>query len=327
MTNSPICTRLLRIAALTALLTAATIANAGAAVCVSVDTAHDTLSASERTAAVLLIAKQFEEQREQVVEPPCPNQYTVSHVQLGHNISVTLVGPGGRRDATAIGLEDLPAVYNQMVRSLLTGRPMDLTGVVDRTNVSRTQAVNLRVDSDSVFYARLGYAALFGPRTQGVPSMTLLGYRHELDTLGIDVSFLNLQFNQDRNYASPSGNRSASSGSWVKLEALYFKNPHANQTPYVGAGLSWTGVSISEGATSWSGSGLQAEFSAGYEMARASTLRLFLQADAGVPLYSLQSTTYNYGVYYYGPVIASTRHRYVPSIAVSLGLGWQRGRH
>src|SRR5260221_14454621 len=134
---------------------------AHADVCVTVDEAHDSLSPLERSAAVMILTRQFEAAGEPGVGAPCANQYILTHVRLGETIYVSLSGPYGRREATALGIDDLPAVYNQMARSLVTGQPMNLRGVVDRTNVSATQANALRVNSDSVFYVRLGYGAIF----------------------------------------------------------------------------------------------------------------------------------------------------------------------
>jgi hypothetical protein len=61
---------------------------------------------------------------------------------------------------TAHGLSDLPALYSQLVRSLA-----GIHGVVDRSNVTEEQASALRVHTDSYFYARLGYGAIFSDRT------------------------------------------------------------------------------------------------------------------------------------------------------------------
>lgn len=314
--------QILRTLACATLLIGLGVSAASADVCVAADEPHDTLSTSDRKAALLLLGTQFEQAGEHVVPIPCGNQYSVSHIQLGKMISVTLVGPTGRRDATAIGLEDLPAIYNQMVRSLLTGRPMH--GVVDRTNVSETQTAARRVGSDSIFYARLGYGAIFGNSAQGVPSVGLLGYRHELDSFGIDVSFLNFQFKSSRasgsygTYGYYGGSSTVASASYVKLEGLYFMRPLATQTAYVGGGMSWGGTSSYSGSQSWDGHGLQGELTAGYEVARASTVRLFVQADAGLPFYRLTSTTYSRT----GVVVDQ---QWAPSLTVSMGLGWQRG--
>jgi hypothetical protein len=303
------------------LLLVMTAGRAAADVCVTVDETHDTFSPRDRTAALHILARQFELAGQHVISSPCPDQYVVTHVQLGATIFVTLTGPKGDREATAIGLDDIPAVYNQMVRSVLTGEPMDLRGVVDRTNVSGTQAAKLRVDSDSVFYARLGYGAIFADPRQAVPSVGLIGYRHELDSFAIDVSFLNFQLNSAPSNGSYYGAATtASSGSWIKLEGLYFTRPLANRTAYFGGGLSWGGTSISDGRAYWDGTGLQGELTAGYEMARASTIRVFAQADLGLPFYSLAGLSYS------RPVLI-TAHQYAPSLTFSIGLGWERSRH
>jgi hypothetical protein len=296
-----------------------TAGRAAADVCVAVDEAQDTLSPRDRTAALRILARQFELAGQHVVPSPCPDQYVVTHVQLGATIFVRLSGPKGDREATAIGLDDVPAVYNQMVRSVLTGEPMDLRRVVDRANVSATQASKLRVDSDSIFYVRLGYGAMLADQRQRVTSIGPIGYRHELDSFGIDVSFLNFQVN---NPASSGGyyGPSASSGSWIKLEGLYFSRPVANATAYLGGGLSWNWTSILDGRAEWGGNGLQGELTAGYEMARASTIRLFVQADLGLPFYTLTPVSYQRPV-------AMTAYQYAPSATFSVGLGWQRSPH
>ena len=297
---------------------------ARADVCVTIDDAHDALSPQERTAATVLVSRQFELAGRRVVSGSCAEPYTVSHVRLGETIVVILSGADDRREGTARGLDDLPALYSQMVRSMVTGRPMTGFNVVDRTNVTASQASPQRVQSDSFAYARLGYGAIFGNQTQGVPSVGLLGYRHEVESFGIDVSFMNFQFKS----ANGAYSSTSSSGSWIKLEALHLRRPAANQTTYLGGGLSWGGTSSSDnGLNRWEhsgGSGLQGELTAGYEVARASTVRLFVQADATLPFYTLTSNSYS-SVSNTRPSV-TTRHQYAPSLAISMGLGWQRNR-
>ena len=167
---------------------------ADADVCVTIDEARDTFSPQDRAAALLLLARQFELAGEHVVAPGCSTPYVVSHVQFGTTITIVMTGPNGQRDATARGMDDVPAIYSQMIRSLLRGQPMDAPGIVDRTNVANTQAEPPnRVHSDSLFYARLGLGTVFGDRTYSGPSVGMIGYRRELDTFGIDVSFFNFQ--------------------------------------------------------------------------------------------------------------------------------------
>jgi hypothetical protein len=111
------------------LVTGAPAAGAEPDICVSIDEIRDTLSPDERAASLLLIARQFERAGERVV-PECPATYTLAHVRLGSTIIVTLAGPRGVREGRALGLDDLPALYSQMVRSLVIGQSMTALGIV-----------------------------------------------------------------------------------------------------------------------------------------------------------------------------------------------------
>ena len=310
-------------------------AEAGAQVCVRIDESQDTLTQNDRAAAVLLLNRQFAMAGEQVVAD-CSTPYLLAHIKLGNSITVTLSGPKGEREGTALGLDDLPALYNQMVRSLVTGRPMTGLAVVDRTNVTAAQATVQRVHSDSFTYARLGYGGIFAGHTYGTPSFGF-GYRAELDKVALDVSFLNLLVGQSESYGSSA---TAGGASLVKLSGLYLLNRHANSTPYVGGGLSWGRTYINEAYpvqvtpistgpntvyyynTGGRGSGLQGELTAGYELGRATTIRMFVQADAILPFYSVTSQTISSR-----GVVSSTTRRYTPSLVMSVGLGWQRHRN
>ena len=145
------------------------------------------------------------------------------------------------------------------------------------------------------------------------------GYRAELDRLAIDISFLNAQF-RTSSYAS-SG---ASAASMVKLSGLYFLNPTSNLSGYFGAGLSygrrsfggWSSGTGETFTTQWDGSGLQGELTVGYELARATSLRLFVQADAVLPFYEVTSET----ITRFG-LRRTSDSRYAPSLIVSIGLG------
>jgi len=310
-------------------------AEAGAQVCVKIDELQDTLTQNDRAAAVLLLTRQFAMAGEQVA-PDCSTPYLLAHIKLGNSITVTLSGPKGEREGTALGLDDLPALYNQMVRSLVTGRPMTGLAVVDRTNVTAAQATAQRVHSDSFMYARLGYGGIFAGHTYGTPSFGF-GYRAELDKVAVDVSFLNLLVGQSEGYGSSA---SAGGASLVKLSGLYLLNRRANSTPYLGGGLSWgrayindayptefTPIGTGPGTvyyynTGGRGSGLQGELTAGYELGRATTIRMFMQADAILPFYSVTSQTISSR-----GVVSSATRRYTPSLVMSVGLGWQRNRN
>ena len=319
---------LVRFTLFTVLIVCGVATEVSAQICISIDEARDTLSPEERSAALLLVEHQFELAGQRVTGGECAAAYRLSHVRLGNTIVVTLAGPLGRRETTALGLDDLPAVYNQMVRSLVTGEPIGSMAIVDRTNVTAVQDLPARrVQSDSYWHARLGYGGVFGYETHGVPSLGF-GYRAEFDRFGVDVSFFNYHFDQGSGYYA--ARKTAIAGSLLKLEALYFSNPTANRTPYFGAGLSWGGTDLGEGQRSWSGQGLQGELTTGYAFARATNVRLFVQGDATLPFYSTVSQTSSYpqrlpnGTYAMPTV--TTEHRYTPTVVVSVGIGWQRRR-
>ena len=308
----------LRLLAMTGFL-AAIAGAAHADVCVTIDQAHDTLAPRDQTAAMLLVTRQFEVAGERVVPAGCATSYSLSHVRLDNIVVVNMSGPGGQWQATALTLDDLPAVYSQMVRSIVTGRPMTGLNVVDRTNVTASQALSRRVHSDSLWYARLGYGSIFGDHAYGTPALGF-GYRAELDPFAIDVSFLNFQLRSLNDYSTSSR---AFATSLLKLSGLYFLNPKANRSGYFGGGLSYGHSSFGSGSyafdrynTDWDGSGLQGELTAGYELARATSLRLFLQADAVLPFYQVTSESFSRTGFR-----TTTDRRYAPSLVVSIGVG------
>jgi hypothetical protein len=293
--------------------------------CLTIDEGRDTFVSQDRQAALILVGRELERAGRQVVSSECAERYSLSHVRLGNTIMVALSGPDGQREGRASGMDDLPGLYNQIVRALLTGSSVGAMNVVDRTNVTTPQAEPRRVGIDSFGYARLGYARMLGTGGAGNPAIGF-GYRAELDSWGLDISFLNQQL--------PSSNRafgasSSMAGSLLKLQGLYFLNPRANASAYFGAGLSWgttlgsTGSS-QDGYSSWHGSGLQGELTAGYELPRASELRVFVQGDATLPFYRTtgQAFTFSQGR---SSAVTTGRH-YNPSVTVSVGLGWQRRR-
>lgn len=296
-----------------------------APVCVAIDETRDTLSPQDRRAAVILVARQFELAGRQVASGDCDDRYALSHVRLGNTITVLLAGRDGQREGRASGMDDLPGLYSQMVRAILNGTSVGAMSVVDRTNVTSPQAEPKRVHVDSFGYARLGYGSVLGKGGTGGPAMGF-GYRAELDSFGLDVSFLNQQLPSSNGAYASSG---AMGGSLLKLEMLHFMNPRANASAYFGGGVSWGVTSTSSsssptGYSSWSGSGLQGELTAGYELPRASDLRVFVQADAGLPFYRTTGRTVTYSQTRSSTV--TTGQRYNPSLTLSVGLGWQRHR-
>jgi hypothetical protein len=301
-----------------------------AQICVKIDEANDSLTPDERVAAVRLVKKQFELAGHLVAEIPCDAAYTLSHIRLGNTIVVSLAGPLGSREGKALGLDDLPAVYSQMVRSFTTGQPMGSLAVLDRTNVSAAQDVPpRRLSSEGLWYARVGHDTLFGPSAHYGASFGF-GYRGEFDRIGLDLSFLNVHTSGSDSYSSSGG----SAMSLIKLEGLYFVSPSANRSAYFGGGLSYGRTELrtmkQDGfPSSGHGTGLQAEISGGYEIARVTSARLFVQADVTLPMYHVEFENYSLerspnGQYL--PPTVTVEQRYAPRLTLSVGLGWQRAR-
>ena len=151
---------------------------------------------------------------------------------------------------------------------------MGSLAVLDRTNVSAAQDTPpKRLQSESLWYARVGHATLFGPEAHYGASFGF-GYRAEFDRIGLDFSFLNVDTSGSGSYASSGG----SAISFVKLEGLYFVSPTANHSAYFGGGLSYGRTELRGSSQDiyrpyGNGSGLQAELSAGYEIARVTSVR------------------------------------------------------
>jgi hypothetical protein len=296
-----------------------TASTAWADVCITIDESRDTFAPRDREAAILLVATQFETEGERVVPGGCATPFVLFHAQLGNLTVVTMSGQGRTWQSTALRLDDLPGIYSQMVRSIVTGRPMTGLSVVDRTNVTSAQAQARRVHSDSLWYGRLGFGGIFADRAYGTPALGF-GYRAELDSFAIDVAFLNQQFTSPGGYSSPG----ASAFSVLKLSGLRFHDPQSDRSVYYGGGLSYGVRNIRRGrdfytagsySTDWSGSGLQGELTAGYELARATSLRVFAQADVVLPFYRVTSESRSMnGVF-------TTDRQYAPSLVLSIGVG------
>ncbi|HVZ74222.1 MAG TPA: hypothetical protein VHJ20_17705 [Polyangia bacterium] len=307
-----------------AAVAAPSVAHAGA--CVQLDTAHDNLTDQERSGVMTMFVQELQQQGQQVTPDNCSNgTYVVYHVRLGYSVNVVINGPQGYRQATARAIEEVPALYSQMIRSLLTGQPMNTSNMtVDRTNVTSAQAAPMRVEADSLWYVRLGYSAIASSDVSGGPAFGF-GYRYELDSLGIDVSFLNFAFPSEHSTTNGTSSSASFSGSLIKLQALYFLNPIANGSFYLGGGAAWgfTAAVKEDAAGNFnelSGSGLQAELSAGYEFLRASTIRMFAQFDATLPFYTID------GLMTDATGTTTTKGgEWAPTFSLSVGLGWGRG--
>jgi hypothetical protein len=298
---------------------------ARAATCVTIDESHDNLSQPDREGARTLFEEALRENALQAARENCTETWTLYHVKLGSNVTVVVHSPRGDRKEQVAGLGDLPGIYSQIVRSIQTG----LVGssespVVDRKNVTDNQTTPNRLPADSIWYLNLGYGATAGAGLYGGPAFGI-GKRWELDRVAVDLSFLNATI-----YQGKSGTQGVS-GAWVKLGADYFFDAYANYSPYVGAGLSLSSNTIDESNSSnlgptlkYSGWGLNAELMAGYELFRASTIRMLIQANVSLPTYRLSSDFYTLNAD--GTVARDNSLRYAPVFGLTVGIGWGKPR-
>jgi len=271
-------------------------------VCVTIDASRDTLTDGERLAARSLVLQAFESQQLAVdgSGTACTEVYVVSNVKLGSTINVSISGPRGQRTGRATSLDDLANVYSQMVRSLVTGAPMETGGgATDRTNVTKDQSAPRRVAADSLKYIELGYGGVVAGRFAYGPAFGF-GYRKELDRIGLDIALTFLM-------ANDTDTSDGVTMALPRLMAVFYQDPIADGTMYYGGGISYGFAAGSDNGTTYVGSGMQAHVVAGYEAFRSSTIRGYVQLAGTLPFYRSEG---------------DSQHRYTPSVALAVGIGW-----
>jgi hypothetical protein len=302
----------MRVPAFASFLLLSTLAGVARAadVCVEVDAARDNLNESERSATRTLLMQTLEEKKQHVVESGCQVTYRVHHVRLGDSVTVALSNGSDSRSLKVSKIEDVPKAYSQLVESLLSGKPLGVeSGTIDRTNVTNAQVSPNRVEADSLWYMRLGYGGIAGGGFTTGPAIGG-GYRYELDRIGIDLSFFNLVLTEDDSSYDATG-------SWIRLGAVYYFDPFANNSLYAGGGIGWGGGAVTSDNTAYSNSGIDIGLSGGMEFLRASSIRLFVQFDAVLPTYALD------GIRFDAMGLNGTDDSiYAPSFSLSLGLGF-----
>lgn len=180
-------------------------------------------------------------------------------------------------------------------------------------------ATPMQGTADMLFYGRLGQGVSVAGGLHGGP-VAGLGLRLELDRIGLDAS---MSFGLTR--MGPNMEVTGMQGSWLKLTTQYFMLPNRDATPYLGAGLSWGGQKEKVAGVMYSGSGLQGEVVAGYEFLRSSTIRLFIQADATLPLYQAHGDRAVERRAACGKAsVPGVAQRYLPMMGLSLGIAWGR---
>src|SRR5690554_2763944 len=208
-------------------------ASASAAVCVQVDEARDNLDPAERVAVKTMVEDSLRNQNQQVGDTNCETTYKIYSLRLGNSVTAHISGPNGSKSQKASSIEELPETYDQLTRSLLNGETgSTATAGVNRHNVTKQQAVQRRMVADNLWFLRLGYGAVAGGDFASGPAFGL-GYRYELDQLGIEISGFNFVGASDSD-----GDINGLTGSLIRLGGLYYFDPIANHSWYLNLGLS-----------------------------------------------------------------------------------------
>ncbi|MEZ4270753.1 MAG: hypothetical protein R3C68_04775 [Myxococcota bacterium] len=270
------------------------------ATCVVVDQQHDQLGDAERLSAGLILTETLREEGIEVATAPCSDAYVVYHIRLGEKITVVMAHGERRRRAESASVEDLPQLYSQMIRAIISDTPVgNELHAVKRSNVVEAQANPKRIKADSLWYLSLGPILTLGEDVNPGSQFTF-GYRYELNSFGVDASI---------SLGAHNINNDESGFIWTvpKLMGLYFFDPESNGTFYLGGGLSWGGVSNIDKNEDFDGSGLQGELALGYELLRTSSLRMFIQANATLPFYRGSED--------------GGDERYTPTFGIAFGIG------
>lgn len=157
--------------------------------------------------------------------------------------------------------------------------------------------------TQSMIIARIGGSMSPNAGLRGGPEAGL-GVRVDMGRVGIDLS-TNLGLNQRGARMDVTGLR----GSFLKLSTHYHFMPDATSSPYVGGGLSVGGQSDRIMNRKVSGMGLQGEIVLGYELMRRSSVGLFIELGATLPMYVAKSAC---------PV--APERRYMPTMGLSIGV-------
>jgi hypothetical protein len=247
---------------------------AHAAICVEINESTDQLNESERQSALFLLKEGLLENGA-VVEGDCSDNWSLTHLRLGGSITVSAVSPNRRLKLTVSSEADLPGVYSQIANAIVHNK--EIGDSLARDNVTRDQASPKRVKAEFMSIVTFG-GTLYPPAGAAVAPTFGFGMRVELDTWAIDVS--------GKVALPPDALQAAFFSASGHLNGLYFLDGQANHSFYVGGGLGYGGIAY-ESAGNLSGAGFDLQGIGGFEMFRASTMRMLVQGHAGLPLYVL----------------------------------------
>lgn len=245
---------------------------AHAAICLEINESVDQLDENERQAALFLLKEGLMENGA-VVEGDCTDSWSVTHLRLGGSITVSAASSNRRLKLTVSNEADLPGIYSQIANAIVHNK--EIGDSLGRDNVTADQAQPKRVEAEFMSIVRFG-GTLYPPAGAAVSPTFGGGMRVELDTWAIDFS--------GQVALPPDALQGTFFAASAHLNGLYFLKGQANHSFYVGGGLGY-GVIAYEDAGSVGGAGFDLQGIGGFEMFRASTMRMLVQGNVGLPLY------------------------------------------
>ena len=276
-------------------------------ICIQIDENRDNLQPGDRQATLMLVEQELEDTGHTVLDDGCVDTIVLSNVKLGSSITVTLTRGDKQRRLKASGLDDLPSVYSQLVKSLLSDKSLEIG--MDRTNVTKDQADPKRAKADFLTIFKGGSLI----HTAGAPVGPAFGagIRVELDEWAIEAEST-MGFSIDNNPNNEDTGGSYNIG--AHLGGIYFLDGQANHSPFFSGGIGYGATSLVDAnGDSWAGAGFDFRVAAGYEMLRASTIRMFFQAEALIPAYLMHASSGN----------DATKSQYNPTFLLSFGVGYE----
>lgn len=275
-------------------------------VCAEIDATRDTFGETERELARAQLVRVLQDADLLVVERDCVERYVLSHEQRDGDFVVRLTGPGGVRRVRNPERAELQTVYDRMLTALIDAQEEAAKAAASAARDAAAAAKRAEVatiePTDSTYEDATTSTDSFDAVAPDEPSAVrgdMVFYGQLVAGSAGSGAGVGLRIPTSRARAIDLSFVGAGSLVAVGAELLHFAQADAPTSVYVGGGLSYAEQSAGymEEAT-----GARLEGTAGVMFNRTGSTRMFLQADLGLPLYSLAGG-------------------YSPTFMVSLGVG------
>jgi hypothetical protein len=269
--------------------------------CVEIDTDADGLVAPDRAHARELMQRVLERADQLVVTTGCTETYVLSHERAEGGYVIRLRSEAGKRRMKTDALVDLADKYARLARSLLEAKALAAVeppapdpaappvaqpavaalpaqpseySVPTADNAEALEADEPQHPKTKLWYTMLGLQLTGGISATG-------GYRKQLSSVTIDIA------------GTVRGSDDGGSGSSLGLKLLHTTQSSDHALLYAGGGL---GIGSTHKGSEhdyypnhgyfW-GSGVEADFTAGLQLGRASGTQFLAQLDVTLPFYEI----------------------------------------